>query len=74
MKTLLVLIPLAFLSAAPLRAAENTKAEQDLIAVVKDIQAQQKQIAENQAKVEQKLAIVAEAVRVARIYSSRAGH
>ena len=49
-------------------------ADQQLLAVVKEIQAQQVQIAKNQTDIEAKLATVAEAVRVARIYSSRAGH
>lgn len=41
-----------------------------LIKAVKD---QQTRIAENQAKIDEKLAAVVEAVRVARIYSSRGG-
>ena len=43
------------------------------LAVIKEIQAQQVTIAENQAKIEAKLATVGEAVRLARIYSSRGG-
>ncbi len=46
---------------------------QDL-AIIKEIQAQQAAIAENQAKIDAKLVTVGEAVRVARIYSSRGGH
>jgi hemolysin activation/secretion protein len=49
-------------------------AEQQLANAIREIQTQQAQIAENQAKIEAKLATIAEAVRVARIYSSRAGH
>ena len=41
-----------------------------LIKAVKD---QQTTIAENQARIDEKLAAVVEAVRVARIYSSRGG-
>ncbi|MFN2508127.1 MAG: hypothetical protein ABR589_05085 [Chthoniobacterales bacterium] len=48
--------------------------EQQLAALVKEIQAQQALIVENQAKIDAKLVTVAEAVRVAKIYSSRAGH
>ncbi len=48
--------------------------EQQLLAVIKEIQAQQTAIAENQAKIEAKLVTVGEAVRIARIYSSRGGH
>jgi len=42
-------------------------------ALLKDVQAQQLVIAENQAKIDAKLATVAEAIRVARIYGSRGG-
>ena len=56
-------------------AAEPAAAnEQQLAALVREIQTQQAQIAENQSKIETKLAAIAEAIRVARIYSSRAGH
>lgn len=47
--------------------------DQQIIAVAKELQAQQALIAENHAKIEAKLAAVAEAVRVARIYTSRSG-
>ena len=45
--------------------------EQKLLALIKEVQKQQGQLAENQAKIEEKLATVAEAVRTARIYSKR---
>lgn len=53
----------------------NASAQQDqqLIALAKELQAQQAAIAENQAKIEAKLAAISEAIRVARIYSSRSG-
>jgi hypothetical protein len=57
-----------------LRAQAPAPPDQQLLAMIKEIQAQQAQITDNQAKIEQKLTIVAEAVRVARIYSSRGGH
>ena len=41
--------------------------------MIKEVQAQQAEIAENQAKIEEKLAALAETIRVARIYSSRGG-
>ncbi|MDQ6623515.1 MAG: hypothetical protein M3Y86_08535 [Verrucomicrobiota bacterium] len=47
--------------------------EPQLAAAIKDVQAQQVQIADNQAKIEEKLASIAEAVRLARIYASRGG-
>ena len=42
-------------------------------ALLKEVQAQQIVIAENQAKIDAKLITLAEAIRVARIYSSRGG-
>ena len=45
--------------------------EARLLALVKDVQAQQAQLAANQAKIEEKLAAVTEAVRTARIYTKR---
>ena len=47
--------------------------QQQVLAVIKQIQTQQATIAENQAKIDEKMAAVAEAIRVARIYSSRGG-
>lgn len=47
--------------------------EQQILALVKEVQAQQTLIADNQAKIDAKLVTIAEAVRVARIYSSRGG-
>jgi hypothetical protein len=42
-------------------------------ALLKEIQAQQIVIAENQAKIDAKLVTLGEVIRVARIYSSRGG-
>lgn len=76
MKKLLLLAALAFL-AAPLGAqspvADETKDAKQIEALLKDVQAQQVQIAENQAKIDAKLVTLGEAIRVARIYSSRGG-
>lgn len=47
--------------------------QQQLEALMKEVQAQQVQIAENQAKIDARLVSLAEAIRVARIYSSRGG-
>jgi len=51
-------------------AAEN---EQRLLALVQQVQGQQGQIAANQEKLDSKLAEVAEAIRVARIFAGRGG-
>ncbi|MGH8095583.1 MAG: hypothetical protein ACREIF_19300 [Chthoniobacterales bacterium] len=47
--------------------------QEQLAAMLKQVQAQQLQIADNQAKIDAKLANLGEAIRVARIYSSRGG-
>ncbi len=73
MKKLTLLSALALL-ATSIRAQSPAPPEQKQIAIlIKAVQDQQTQIAENQAKIDEKLAAVVEAVRVARIYSSRGG-
>ena len=44
-----------------------------LEALLKEVQAQQIQIADNQSKIDAKLVALAEAIRIARIYASRGG-
>jgi hypothetical protein len=62
-------------SAALLRSAEApTTQDQQLAALVKEVQTQQAQLAENQAAIDAKLATIGEALRMARIYISRGGH
>jgi hypothetical protein len=65
----LLLILLAAIS-GPAQTSKNDDPQQ-LLALVKEVQAQQAQIAANQAKIEAKLAELAETIRIARIYSSR---
>lgn len=65
-----VLVLLATSIGAQLPASPDQKELEALFTVVQD---QQIQIAENQAKIDAKLALLAEAIRVARIYSSRGG-
>jgi ABC-type transporter MlaC component len=65
---------LTFALVAARGAEPATPNQQQLAALVQEIQTQQAQIAENQSKIETKLTAIAEAIRVARIYSSRAGH
>ncbi|MGZ4965983.1 MAG: hypothetical protein ACXWFY_06535 [Chthoniobacterales bacterium] len=75
MKALLPLACIAALLATQLNAADPAiPQEQPVATAIKEIQAQQAQIADNQAKIDAKLATVIEAVRQARIYSSRGGH
>ena len=59
---------------APAAEAPNTsQSEQQILAAVREVQNQQVAIAENQAKIEARVAALAEILRIARIYSSRAG-
>jgi ABC-type transporter MlaC component len=66
---------LTLLVAAPAAEAPSAsqQQEQQVLAVAKEVQNQQVAIAENQAKIDAKLATIAEYLRVARIYSSRGG-
>ena len=65
---------LLLLMTAPAAEAPNaSQPEQQILAAVREVQNQQVTIAENQAKIEAKVAAIAETLRVARIYSSRAG-
>jgi hypothetical protein len=47
--------------------------QQQVITLSNEVQGQQKAIAENQAKIDEKMAGLAEALRLAKIYASRAG-
>jgi hypothetical protein len=59
---------------APLGAQQPASAEDRQIqALVAELRAQQVTLAENQAKIDAQLVKIAEAVRLARIYSSRSG-
>jgi hypothetical protein len=70
---LIVLFSLASLVTGPAAEAPDAHQAQQVLALVKEVQTQQVMIADKQAKIDEKLAIVAEAVRVARIYASRGG-
>ncbi|MDQ6654573.1 MAG: hypothetical protein M3Y80_01995 [Verrucomicrobiota bacterium] len=48
--------------------------EQQMKALVAELKLQQTQLVENQAKIDGKLASIAEALRIARIFASRGGH
>jgi hypothetical protein len=74
MKALRLLICLAAIAATQLIAADPAAApDQQVVIAIKEIQTQQAQIADNQAKIDAKLATVVEAVRQARIFASRGG-
>ena len=65
------------LGAMPLASAQappaNTQNQEQLAALIKQVRDQQAELAANQAKIDEKLATLAEAIRQARIYSSRSG-
>ena len=60
-------------SSAPAQAPQQNPAQAELAALVKEVRAQQVAMAANQVKIDEKLATLAESIRVARIYSSRGG-
>jgi PHP family Zn ribbon phosphoesterase len=61
------------MAAAAAEAPDASQSEQQVLAVAKEVQAQQAAIAENLAKMDAKLATIAESLRVARIYATRGG-
>lgn len=68
---LIALISVCLFGAASAVEAPKPQTEQQALRLVKEIQAQQTTINENQTKIEAKLATIAEAVRQARIFASR---
>ena len=62
--------PLLSVSAAE-PPKENEKEQQQILALAKELQSQQAAIADNQTKIDAKMATIAEALRQARIYSTR---
>ena len=67
---LLAVTPLALLSSAA-QAPDPKDDQRQLLALVKEVQAQQEQIVANQAKIDTKLADLGETLHAARIFSSR---
>jgi opacity protein-like surface antigen len=60
-----------FIAAVSVAQTPDANQEQRLLALIKDVQTQQAQMAENQKNIETKLNEIGEAVRVARIYAGR---
>jgi hypothetical protein len=50
---------------------ESERDQQQVLALAKEVQGQQAAIADNQTKIDAKMASIAEALRLARIYSTR---
>jgi hypothetical protein len=64
---------ITLVSSAPAQAPQHNSAQGELAALITEVRAQQAAIAANQVKLNEKLATLAESIRVARIYSSRGG-
>ena len=60
-------------SSAPAQAPQRNPAQEELASLIREVRAQQAAIAANQIKINEKLATLAETIRLARIYSSRGG-
>jgi hypothetical protein len=78
MKILSGLIVCCFFGAAVCAPAaepskESEREQQQVVALAKEVQGQQAAIVDNQSKIDAKLATITEAVRLAKIYASRAG-
>jgi hypothetical protein len=70
----IVILSLALLVSGPAAEAPDARqVSEQVLVLVKEVQGQQAMIADNQAKIDAKLATIAEAIRVARIYSGRGG-
>ena len=73
--TVVAFLALGFLlMTRALAQTPNTKEGDELNALLSEVQAQQREIADNQAKIDEKLVTLGDTLREARIFSSRAGH
>jgi hypothetical protein len=66
-------IAFAILSPGPSRAQAPAAGDPALAQLLTEVAAQQATIADNQAKIDQKLVLIAEDIRVARIFVGRGG-
>ena len=73
MKKLTLLGALALFATSIGAQSPASDDQKRLEALLKEVQAQQIQIADNQSKIDAKLVSLAEAIRIARIYASRGG-
>jgi len=73
-KVAAALLGISLLAISPFFAQTPNAGEEERInALIKEIQTQQATIADNQTKLEERLAALAETIRQARIYASRGG-
>ena len=70
-KTLLLFATALLGFSASFAQTPDPNQEAKLLVLIKEVQTQQAQLAENQAKIEEKLAVVEESIRTARIYAKR---
>jgi len=77
MKLPSLILPLIAAGAAVLLSADQSQGAADADAktgaLIREVQAQQKTLVENHARIDEKLAAVAEELRLARIFVSRGG-
>ena len=73
MKRALIVLSFVALATIPFGVAQtpDSNQEQKLLALIKEVQTQQAQLAENQAKIEEKLNDLADIIHDARIYTKR---
>jgi hypothetical protein len=70
MRSLVLLLAIFGAMSVSIRAEDS---DANVLASVKELKAQQAQIADNETKIEAKVADLAEAIRTARIFTARAG-
>ena len=73
MKKLMLLGALALFAGTIGAQSPGASDDQQLENLLREVQAQQVQIADNQSKIDEKLVTLGEAIRVAKIYASRGG-
>ena len=73
MKKLMLLGALALFAGTIGAQSPAASDDQQLENLLREVQAQQIQIAANQSKIDEKLVTLGEAIRVAKIYASRGG-
>jgi hypothetical protein len=74
MKILSAFIAICLLAVGAFAAEPPKPADRDqqqLLALMKEVQNQQAAIADNQKKIDEKMAAISEAIRLAKIYSAR---
>ena len=73
MKKFMLLLSLALFATSIGAQSPAPDEQQRVQALMKEVQAQQIRLADNQAKIDEKLVTLGEAIRVAKIYASRGG-